>query len=268
VRLMRHAAWQEPVPFAERLRAAGATDAASAVDILMRRYFGDATGGGVTLDSDAAAARLRFNDGSTLEVPRQWSGRVTDIAITEGAAATLMTSRISLPLLEAGGPRRLTALAACTQVGDVTVNEVFYRKEPQMMRRYIALAMDNIRRDPAAFLRASAYRAVRLFVIGSTSDRSTSQQFSRSGYAYAAGGVVTIVFLGLFGLGVVLAWRRGYAFGLPLLLIASIPATLAPVLTNMRYTVTVQPLMFMFVALAIIGMLRGDPVADRLPSAR
>ena len=266
VRLMRHAAWQEPVPFAEHLRAAGATDAPSAVDILMRRYFDNATGG-VAFESDAAAARLRFNDGLTLEVPRQWSGRITDIAITEGAAATLMTSRVSLRLLEAGGPRRLTALAACTQVGDVTVNEVFYRKEPHMMRRYIALAMDNIRRDPAAFVRASAYRALRLFVIEGTSDRSTNQQFSRSGYAYAAGGVVTMVFLGLFGLGVVMAWRRGYAFGLPLLLIASIPATLAPVLTNMRYTVTVQPLMFMFVALAITGMLRVGPVADRLSCA-
>jgi hypothetical protein len=41
----------------------------------------------------------------------------------------------------------------------------------------------------------------------------------------------------------------------PLVLIASIPATLAPVLTNMRYTITVQPIVFMFVALAVVALL-------------
>jgi hypothetical protein len=267
VRLMRHAAWNEPLPFAERLRAVGATDAKAAVDILMRRYIEGAASTGVAVENDAATARLRFTDGSRLEVPRQWSGRVTDIAISEGAASTLMTSRMSMRLLEEAGRKRLTGTAACTQVGDVAVNEVFYRKEPHMMRRYLALAMDNISRDPIGFVQASAYRAVRLFVIEGTSDPSTNQQFSRSGYVYAVGGLVTTVFLGLVGLGVLIAWRRNYRFGLPLLLIASIPATLAPVLTNMRYTVTVQPLMFMFVAIAITAMRRVDPVAEHQPFA-
>jgi hypothetical protein len=54
----------------------------------------------------------------------------------------------------------------------------------------------------------------------------------------------------------VMAWRRGNRVGLPLLLIAYLPATLAPVLTNMRYALTVQPLMFMFIAVAIITMTR------------
>jgi hypothetical protein len=43
---------------------------------------------------------------------------------------------------------------------------------------------------------------------------------------------------------------------LPLLLIAYLPLTLAPVLTNMRYSVTVQPLMFTFIAVAIIALAR------------
>jgi MYXO-CTERM domain-containing protein len=138
-----------------------------------------------------------------------------------------------------------------------------------MMRRYLALAIDNIRRDPAGFMRASGYRALRLFVIQGTSDRWTTQQFHQSGRAYLAGEAVSSGFLGLFGLGVIVAWRRRLQFGLPLLLVVYIPATLAPVLTNMRYTVTVQPLMFMFVAIAITASRRsaGEAPARPAPAA-
>ena len=150
----------------------------------------------------------------------------------------------------------------------MTVNQVFYRKEPHMMSRYMALAMDNIRRDPVGFARASAYRAVRLFFIQGSSDRLTSQQFSRSRRAYAAAEAISIAFLGLFGLGVVIAWRRRYRLWLPLLLVAYIPATLAPVLTNMRYTITIQPLMFIFVAVAIMAILHlAVPPPEHRPSA-
>jgi hypothetical protein len=269
-RLMRHAAWGEPVPFGERLRAEGASDAPAAVDILMRPYFGPNASSDVRFESSEVAARLTFADGSTLEVPREWSGRVTDIAVSEGAASTLLTSRISLRTLGAAPREPLKGASACTQVGDVAINQVFYRKEPHMMRRYMALAIDNIRHDPSGFVLASAYRAVRLFVIEGTSDRLTAQQFSRSRLAYAVAEAVSIGFLGLFGLGVGIAWRRGDRFGLPLLLILSIPATLAPVLTNMRYTVTVQPLMFIFVAIAITAIPRsaGRSRVPSLPSAR
>jgi hypothetical protein len=50
--------------------------------------------------------------------------------------------------------------------------------------------------------------------------------------------------------------------------IAYLPFTLAPVLTNMRYSVTVQPLMFMFTAVALVALaafparLRGDDHAS------
>lgn len=269
VRFMRHAAWNEPLPLAERLRVAGATDAQTAVAILMRPYFQDEAGEIVRFDYNAERARLTFTDGSTLDVPRRWSGLLTDVAITEGAASTLMTSRISLRSLASSGRQRSQTASACTQVGDIAVNQVFYRKEPQMMRRYLALALDNIRRDPAGFVRASAYRAVRLFVIQGTSDRLTTQQFHQSGRAYLAGEAVSVGFLGLFGLGAIVAWRRRLQLGLPLLLVVYIPATLAPVLTNMRYTVTVQPLMFMFVAIAITAIRRsaGEPPARPVPAA-
>ena len=138
-----------------------------------------------------------------------------------------------------------------------------------MMRRYTALAWDNIRHDPSGFILASAYRTIRLFVIQGSSDRLTTQQFSGSRLPYAAAEVVSVAFLALFGIGVVVAWRQRSNMVLPLLLVAYIPATLAPVLTNMRYTVTVQPLMFIFVAVALRAMLRSarQPRAARQPSA-
>src|SRR6185503_14213969 len=98
----------------------------------------------------------------------------------------------------------------CTQVTDLAVNQVFYRREPHMMRRYSALALDNIRRDPIGFAWASAYRALRLFVIEGTSDRFTAQQFNQGGRIYGAAKAVSIVFLMLFAAGVVVSWRRGH----------------------------------------------------------
>ena len=255
VRLIRSAAWNDSVPFADRLKAIGARDAPAAIALLMRRFVaGDGDRIATALSHDDTQARVTLWDGSTIAVPRQWSGRITDLTVSEGAASSLMTSRLSLRALEAAPPGRPTGAEICTQVGEVAVNQVFYRREPHMMRRYWALALDNIRRDPFGFVRASAYRAVRLFVIEGSSDRFTAQQFSQSRTAYAAGTAASIVFLGLFAAGVVVAWRRRYRAGLPLLLIAYVPATLAPVLTNMRYTITVQPLMFMFMAVAISAL--------------
>ena len=75
------------------------------------------------------------------------------------------------------------------------------------------------------------------------------------------------MYLTLLVIGAIVGWRRGYRVGLPLLLIAYVPATLAPVLTNMRYTVTVQPLMFIFMAIAITaltGIARPDPSPERI----
>jgi len=205
----------------------------------------------ISVQSDAATARMTFSDGSMMAVPHQWRGRITDLTFTEGIASTVMTSRIPLRTIAASAPRRLSSVESCTQVTDVAVNQVFYRREPHLMRRYSALAFDNIRREPMGFALASAYRAVRLFLIEGTSDRLTAQQFAGSRPIYAAGTGVSIVCLMLFGIGVIEGWRRGHRIGLPLLLIAYVPATLAPVLTNMRYTLTVQPLMFVFMAVAI-----------------
>jgi hypothetical protein len=258
IRLARHEAWNEPVPFADTLDAAGVTDARHAVALLMRPLLGEQAGTAVAhLERGEAEVRITLSDGSSMAIPRIWRGSIADVTFTGNLAPTLMTLRRSfLALEDRDAQRPIPADAACTQVQDIGVNRVFYRREPHMMQRYWTLAFDNIRRDPEAFMLASVYRAGRLFTIQGTSDRFTTQQFVESRRIYAAAMIVSIIYVTLFVTGVVVAWRRGHDLVLPLLLIGFLPATLAPVLTNMRYVVTVQPLMFMLIAVAVTTVAR------------
>ena len=255
VRLARHQAWGEPLPFADRLRAAGAADVAGAAALIARPYVEDAAARiDVTLTHTDREALIALGDGSHITIPREWAGRVTDLAIDGNLAEAIMTSPVALARLEQRAALP-PASERCAELEQVRVNAVFYRHEPHMMRRYSALAFDNIRRRPLAFALASAYRSVRLFVIAGTDDRSTAQQFASSGRVYLAATIASASYLLLFGAGAVMAWRDRDHFWLPLLLVLYVPATIAPVLTNMRYTVTVQPLVFMFVAKAITSAL-------------
>jgi Na+-translocating ferredoxin:NAD+ oxidoreductase RnfD subunit len=90
-------------------------------------------------------------------------------------------------------------------------------------------------------------------VVGSK-DRWTNQQFSGAAAIYAAASALSIAVLALFIAGIVILWRRRADILLPLLLILYVPVTIAPLLTNMRYSVTVQPLMFVFVAAALLSV--------------
>jgi hypothetical protein len=83
----------------------------------------------------------------------------------------------------------------------------------------------------------------------------TTQQFAGSGSVYKAATVVSSGLFVLLGVGVWTAWRRGCAIALPATLIAHVPATLAFMLTNMRYSITVQPFVFIFVVAAIVTAL-------------
>jgi hypothetical protein len=106
------------------------------------------------------------------------------------------------------------------------------------------------------------YRAIRLFVIRGTSDQMTTQQFESSARVYLAGTLLSGVYLTLFVAGVIVEFlRRGRALIL-ILPILYVPVTICFVLTNMRYTITVQPLMFIFVAIALLALFpRADAVA-------
>jgi len=251
VRLARHLAWGEPVPSAHRLDFDGDgrltdEDARRAADTILAHATPPATRtAATTVERGRDAVTLRFADGSTIAVPRTWSSHVTDLEVTGDLAATLLHTTV--PFAQLDRPD------ACKPVDDLAVNAVYYRAEPQTMRRDLALAYDNIRRDPAAYVASVAYRAVRVFFIEGSGDPHTAYQFSGSGRIYRTARAVSILFLALFAAGIVAARLRGAAIGLPLVLIAYIPATLAFVLTNMRYSITVQPLMFVFVAALIVS---------------
>src|SRR5262245_17928788 len=198
--------------------------------------------------------RLVLNDGSWLEVPRAWSGRVTDLLLEGRLAGVLIHGRMSRGDI-AG---KLPHMEPCEVVEHGGINGVFYRRELDGMQRFTALALENIRRDPRAYLVSAGYRALRLFVINGSDLKQRSQQFDNSGWVYAGGSLASMLYLVVFLAGAVWAWRRKPGLRPLLLPIVYIPITICFVLTNMRYTITVQPLMFVFVAAALIALLRLD----------
>ena len=199
-------------------------------------------------------ATLTFTDGSTLVVPRAWRDRLTDVVPTGELASEMVVQhrRMTTALRPApdGPPRR----TECRPL----VNDAFSQREPHAMRRYTALALDNIARDPVAFAAASAYRAVRLFIVEGTSDRATTQQFAGSGWIYGLATLASASYVLLAAAGLVLAVRQRREVALLLTPILYVPLTICFVLTNMRYTVTVQPLLFAFAAVALASLLSSD----------
>jgi hypothetical protein len=276
IRMMRTVAWSEPLPMRERLDFDG-DGRVSERDVLMGAYALLARARAASRQSadtletvgvSATAVTLRLEDG-VLIVPREWSGRITDAEATGESAAALV--RTAVPYASLQTPDPPTNTGVCAAIEHLAVNDVFYRREPQAMRRYLALARDNVRRDPGAYLAGVAYRMVRVFFIEANDDPHTTYRFAGSGRIYRTAQAVSTALLALFAAGVWAAWRRGAAIALPLVLIAYIPATLGFVLTNMRYSLTVQPLMFMFMAAALISAAeatarRRDP--RRIETAR
>lgn len=248
VRLARHEVWGEALQANALLQRAGAGDVKAAVARLI-----DVT---AQLDHDDTTARITLGAGTTITIPRDWHERLTDLTISGPNAEALMYARASMAALSRRPPDVSQDDATCAIVGEVKFNNIFYRTEPQAMRRYSALALDNIRREPLGFLKASLFRVYRVFVVVGSKDKWTNQQFSGATLIYGAATVASLLFLALFIAGVVISWRRGADVLLPLLLILYIPATIAPLLTNMRYSVTVQPLMFVFVAAALGAAFR------------
>lgn len=251
-RLMRYLAWNETAPAGALLDVNGdgtidQADLSAAAAHLLRPSSNPFAG----FDSTPQAATLRFSDGSHLTMPRDFGGRQTDL-IVEGNLAGALISRHESIASQALSP------GMCPLVEDVRVNNVFYRQEPHEMRRYTALAFDNIGRDPIAFISASAYRMVRLFIIRGTDDQMTTHQFRLSHLIFQAGLIASVLYFGAFLAGVFFAARARSPFLYALIPIAYVPLTICFVLTNMRYTITVQPLMFVFVAIAVAAMWKLD----------
>ena len=263
VALARHLAWREPLPN-RRLDltndgAVSRGDLDRAIALLLPDLTPPAQVVGFAVQPDRVIVEL--NDHSTLAIPAAWSGLHTDLDVAGNLAGALISrSRTFSSLPTSDGPANPCPLAELVRVDDR-----FYRREPHLMRRYMALALDNIRRDPWAFAAASAYRMIRLFIIRGTADVATAQQFSASRFAYAAGTVLSAAFFLTFLAGAWIAWRRRSTLLWLLVPIAYVPLTICFVLTNMRYTVTMQPLIFVFVAVAVVTVLRWESAADVEP---
>jgi hypothetical protein len=254
IRVARELAWREPAVAGADIDRNGVVDAS---DLTAAAAILVPEGGApmVELSSDASQATLRLADGSRITIPRHWRQRQTDLEV-EGSLAGALVSRWRTRSSLAAAPP--PAADACPPLEDVGANTVFYRTELHMMRRYMALAIDNIGRDPLAFAAASAYRMARLFIIRGSADVHTTQQFSGSRFAYGAGTMLSAAYFLGFVAGAWLAWRRRSAVLYLLVPIVYVPLTICFVLTNMRYTITMQPLMFVFVAMAMMAALGLD----------
>ena len=100
---------------------------------------------------------------------------------------------------------------------------------------------------PKSHARSASPRAAIL----AASSRSRLRQFSGGGRLFALAGAASFAYLLVAAAGVVIAVRRHQPVWLLLTPIVYIPATISVVLTNMRYTITVQPLLLAFVAVAL-----------------
>jgi len=257
-RVVRHLAWQEQVPDAAKLDRDhdGDVDERDLRALLIMMLRGMDRGEPPVdrlreFSVSGDGATLRFTDDSEVVVPRQWERRLTDLSVSEGAAENLFGTRYRFT--QPDPEPRVPLPIQCLGPGGIAINHAYYRVQPHEQRRYVALALDNIRRTPVDYAWSVLYRAVRLFVIVGTEDRSTAQQFDRSRFVYAAGTLLSSLYLALALLGAWIGWRRGYAVLLPIALILYIPATISFVLTNMRYTTTVQPLLLTFVAVVLVA---------------
>jgi hypothetical protein len=170
-----------------------------------------------------------------------------------GSMAALLVSR-SRPfaLLGTGDAAVNASQDPCLSIGEVGANRVPYRRLPHEMRRFTALALDNIRHDPEGFIKASAHRALRVFVIEGSSDTRTAYQFKRAGIIYAIGRAASMVYLALFISGLAIAIGRRLPIALLLMPIVFVPLTICFMLINARYSMTTQPFMFAFVAIALV----------------
>jgi hypothetical protein len=264
VRMIGHDAWHEPLADASKLdfdRDGSITS--HDLDIAVGVMESDKNlpvavpvrGLVLNLVADDRAATLAFRDGSTLVVPRAFSGSVLDLDPRGPIARGLTHSRRSFRSADLSA-EQVPAVATYVECFRIAggVNQVFYRAQPQSQDRYVQLALDDIRRTPVAYALASARRMIGIFVIVGSDSPGAAHQFLGSRLLYAAGQAVSVTVLVLFVAGMVIAWRRRADAVLLTAAILYVPITIAPFLTNSRYSMSVQPFVFAFVAVALVAM--------------
>jgi dolichyl-phosphate-mannose-protein mannosyltransferase len=275
VRMLRHLAWREPLADIDRLDLDGdgrltEADVRRAAALLVDERADLSTVAdpttGVALDGHAAT--IRFRDGSSLTVPRRWNGTITDLQLTTpvvpSSSALFVQHSRSFASIPSGGHRPAPGrpAPACTTLDRVAANRVPYRRLPHELRRFTALALDNIRRDPGGYLAASALRALRVFIVTGSEDQRTAYQFSGAGRVYAIGRAVSVALLAAFAAGVWIARARRMRLFMLLAPILYVPLTICFMLINARYSMTIQPFVFAFVAVTLVAVrdrVRGAP---------
>jgi len=260
IRLTRQVAWGDAPPPADQLdlnhdAATDETDLRRAATLLAEgneHATDDLTAG---IERGADSTTLRFVDGSTIVVPRNWDGRISGIVVRGALAGRVATrSRTFASIAFDSAPRPAhDPNTDCLDLEDAGINRVLRRQESHEMRRAFALALDNIRYDPTAFVAASLQRALRLFVVEGGGDRDATVQFAHSGTIYRAGRAVSLVYFSLFVCGLVVAVVRKHRLVVLLAPLVYIPATICPMLVTSRYATTMQPFIFVFIAIAIVA---------------
>jgi hypothetical protein len=262
-RMLQHVAWGTSVPFADRLDAdhdgtITRRDIEHAVGMLTapRLMIGlSPPEAGVVRDivSTDNAVRLVLDDGS-LTVPRRFSNTITDLTVVGKRAGDILRGRRSFAgrRLTAANMEPGTSAVQCLELRP-SLNRVFYLRDPERQQRYVALALDNLRRDPLGYVQSSLRRAYRLFTVTGSRDQNSAVQFRGSVFVYPLMAAVSLVYFLVFAAGVVIAWRRGMDLLIPAVTILYVPLTVCWVFTEMRYTLTVQPFEFMFMAVALVA---------------
>ena len=202
MRMVRSVAWKDGGV------AATEADLRRDLGVLLRSHAGRVEEGDVVAAVHAGdrAAIVTFVDGSTLTVPRGSSGRISDVVAVGDYAGRVPGAAI--PRWAVAHPVPPVHPDQCLPLRNLAVNRAFYLAEPDSMRRYTALAWDNIRDTPFAYLTSAVYRVWRLFVVQGTDDSSTAYQFSNSGLIYKAATLVCVTFLVLLVCGVAVAIRQ------------------------------------------------------------
>lgn len=264
VRLVRHEAWQEPIADASALDFDGdgaltRRDLDTAVGII----FSDKNApiavpeAGLvrTVTAGEASAAVEFRDGSTLTVPRDFSGRVLDLAPRGSIARGVLHTRRSFrsARLSAADLPAPSTFHDCHRLV-AGMDTVFYRAQPMSQERYTQLALDNIRRTPGAYALACARRMAGIFITIGSDNPDAAHQFAGSRLLYLAGTVASISIAVMLVVGALIALRRGADVALLIAAVLYVPVTISPFLTNARYALSGQPFVFGFVAVALVGL--------------
>ena len=260
IRLMRQLAWGDAPARVSPLDlnhdgAADEVDLRRAATLLAEGNEHSEQDLAASVERGAESATLHFVDGSTIAVPRDWDGRISSVAIRGALAGRVATRSRTLAgiAFDSVPPRPQDRDAKCLDLEDAGINRVLRRQEPHEMRRATALALDNIRREPVAFAWASLKRALRLFVVQGGGDRDAAVQFTHSGTIYTLGRFVSYVYFGLFLCGLIVAVKRRHRLLVLLAPLVYIPITICPMLVTSRYATTMQPFIFVFIAIALVA---------------